>query len=414
MDLLALTKSNTFIIGPVATLLGYIMEGIFEFCNWFGVANIGLSIILFTIIVKLVMLPMAIKQQKFSKLNSVMSPELQAISKKYKGKTDQESMIRQNEETKAVYEKYGTSPTGGCLQLLIQMPILFALYRVIYNIPAYVSSVKNIYDNIVNVLIQIPNYATNQGFIDLASTKAIKAADLGNELRLVDLMYTFNGSDWDKFGSLFNNTALTEAISENLPVINHMNLFLGIDLASPPTAQLWPAVLIPILAGLTQWLSTKLMSTGQTTTDPDAPGANMMKSMNTVMPLMSVFFCFTFASGIGLYWVASSVCQIVIQLFVNKYMDRVDVNDLIQKNLDKVNKKRAKQGLPPKSITKNAVANVKNIKVDPEEEDKKAQEREERIKKATEYYKKTSSQGKSGSLADRASMVQKYNDKHKK
>lgn len=414
MDLLALTKSNTFIIGPVATLLGYIMEGIFEFCNWFGVANIGLSIILFTIIVKLVMLPMAIKQQKFSKLNSVMSPELQAISKKYKGKTDQESMIRQNEETKAVYEKYGTSPTGGCLQLLIQMPILFALYRVIYNIPAYVSSVKNIYDNIVNVLIQIPNYATNQGFIDLASTKAIKAADLGNELRLVDLMYTFNGSDWDKFGSLFNNTALTEAISENLPVINHMNLFLGIDLASPPTAQLWPAVLIPILAGLTQWLSTKLMSTGQTTTDPDAPGANMMKSMNTVMPLMSVFFCFTFASGIGLYWVASSVCQIVIQLFVNKYMDRVDVNDLIQKNIDKVNKKRAKQGLPPKSITKNAVANVKNIKVDPEEEDKKAQEREERIKKATEYYKKTSSQGKSGSLADRAAMVQKYNDKHKK
>ncbi len=414
MDLLALTKSNTFIIGPVATLLGYIMEGIFEFCNWFGVANIGLSIILFTIIVKLVMLPMAIKQQKFSKLNSVMSPELQAISKKYKGKTDQESMIRQNEETKAVYEKYGTSPTGGCLQLLIQMPILFALYRVIYNIPAYVSSVKNIYDNIVNVLIQIPNYATNQGLIDLASTKAIKAADLGNELRLVDLMYTFNGSDWDKFGSLFNNTALTEAISENLPVINHMNLFLGIDLASPPTAQLWPAVLIPILAGLTQWLSTKLMSTGQTTTDPDAPGANMMKSMNTVMPLMSVFFCFTFASGIGLYWVASSVCQIVIQLFVNKYMDRVDVNDLIQKNLDKVNKKRAKQGLPPKSITKNAVANVKNIKVDPEEENKKAQEREERIKKATEYYKKTSSQGKSGSLADRAAMVQKYNDKHNK
>ena len=85
------------------------------------------------------MLPLTIKQQKSSKLMAVMQPEIQAIQKKYKGKeNDQKAMMMMQTETKAVYEKYGTSMTGGCLPLLIQMPIIFALYRVIYNIPAYV------------------------------------------------------------------------------------------------------------------------------------------------------------------------------------------------------------------------------------------------------------------------------------
>ena len=92
----------------------------------------------------MLMLPMQIKQQKFSKLNSVMTPEIQKIQKKYQGKKDQQSQLAQQEEIKAVYDKYGTSPTGSCLQLLIQMPILFALYRVIMNVPAYVLSLIHI------------------------------------------------------------------------------------------------------------------------------------------------------------------------------------------------------------------------------------------------------------------------------
>ena len=127
-----LTKSTTFIIGPVASLLGYIMNAIFLLQEKIGIANIGLCIILFTIVIYMILMPLTIQQQKFSRLSARMNPELQAIQKKYKGKNqDQAAMMKMNEETQAVYSKYGVNPMGSCLQLIIQMPILFALYRVI-------------------------------------------------------------------------------------------------------------------------------------------------------------------------------------------------------------------------------------------------------------------------------------------
>ena len=131
------------ILGPIASILGWVMDRLFAITGVFGIENIGLCIILFTIVVKLLMLPLTIKQQKSSKLMAVMQPELQAIQKKYKGKeNDQKAMMMMQTESKAVYEKYGTSMTGGCLPLLIQLPIILALYRVIYNIPAYVNTVR--------------------------------------------------------------------------------------------------------------------------------------------------------------------------------------------------------------------------------------------------------------------------------
>ena len=412
--LLSLTKSDTFIIGPVANLLGYIMEGIFVFCSWFGIANIGLSIILFTLIVKLLMLPMSIKQQKFSKLNAVMMPEIQAIQKKYKDKKDQESLLKQQAETKAVYEKYGTSPTGGCLQLLIQMPIIFALYRVIYNIPAYVASVKEVYMEIGNALIErVPDYSQVEGFVELAKaniTQGSRTLEAGNVNKLVDAMYNFDHSEWNKFTELF--PSLTDVVAERLPEIDRMNAFFGINLATAPANNLWPAIIIPILAGLTQWYSTKLM-TANTPQREDDPTAKTMNTMNTIMPLVSVFFCFTFASGIGVYWVASSVCQIIIQLIVNKHMEKIDVNQLIEKNLEKVNKKRAKQGLPPQKMTKASVASLHQIEENENARLEKIAKREAQMKKSTEFYNQ-SSNAKPGSLAAKANMVQKYNETHKK
>ena len=137
--MILLTQDSTPIIGWVAKLLGYIMNAIFMAIDFIGLPNIGLAIILFTIVVNLLMLPLTIKQQRFSKLQAKMNPELQAIQAKYKGKKDNESMMAQNQETQAVYAKYGVSPAGSCVQLLIQMPILFALYRVIQAMPAYVT-----------------------------------------------------------------------------------------------------------------------------------------------------------------------------------------------------------------------------------------------------------------------------------
>lgn len=146
--------TNTPIIREVAVVLGIIMQGLYNLFSAIGIHNIGLCIITFTVVVKLLMIPMSIKQQRFQKLSALINPEIQAIQKKYKNKKDQASIMKMQEETKAIYSKYGTSPTGGCLQLLIQMPILFALYAVISNVPLYVDQVNTMYTNISTQIIK--------------------------------------------------------------------------------------------------------------------------------------------------------------------------------------------------------------------------------------------------------------------
>ena len=178
MSGIILTQNQTFIIGPVAQLLGYIMEGIFFCLDKIGIPNTGLAIILFTVVVNLLMMPLTIKQQKFSKLSAKMNPEVQAIRDKYKNKTDNESMLRMKDETDAVYAKYGVSPTGSCLQLLIQMPILFALYRVIYSMPAYVGKIKEAFFPLVDKLIA---QAGSADFIQTFKDAAMFANQFTNE-----------------------------------------------------------------------------------------------------------------------------------------------------------------------------------------------------------------------------------------
>ena len=142
-----LTQYNGAILGPIAKVLGYILQGIYAFFDLFGIHNTGLCIIIFTFIVNALMIPITIKQQKFSKLNTIMAPEIQAIQEKYKNKKDQDSVRKMQMEQQAVYSKYGVSSTAGCLPLLITFPIFFALYRVIYNVPAYVPQIKEIKKN---------------------------------------------------------------------------------------------------------------------------------------------------------------------------------------------------------------------------------------------------------------------------
>ena len=155
MNLILLTQNTTPIIGQVAWLLGKIMNAIFYVIDFIGIPNIGLAIILFTIVVNLLMTPLNIKQQKFSKLSAKMNPELQAIEAKYKGRKDNDSMMAKNQEIQLVYAKYGVSPSGSCVQLLIQMPILFALYRVIYSMPAYVTKIGNTFRVLADKIISV-------------------------------------------------------------------------------------------------------------------------------------------------------------------------------------------------------------------------------------------------------------------
>ncbi len=411
-----LTKTTTFIIGPVASLLGYIMNAIFWLQEQIGIANIGLCIILFTIVIYMLMTPLTIKQQRFSKLQNKMNPELQAIQKKYKGKNqDQAAMMKMNEETKAVYEKYGVSPMGSCLQLIIQMPILFALYRVIWNVPAYVNTVKEAFLPLAQNLL---NTAGVQDFMtEVAKTNGVSFKEM-TELTLIDVLYKFKPDNWTGLAEAFPD--MKGLIESTQSSVDRMNYFLGLNIADSPMQIISNAVktgaillaigaaLIPILSALSQWFNSKLLSTTndtQTNQQNDSM-ASTMKTMNTVMPLMSAVFCLTLPVGMGIYWIAGAVVRCIQQIVVNKKIDKMDIDELVKKNLDKVNKKREKQGLPPQKITNTAKLNTKNIErpVISEEEKK------EKIQKSTDYYKQNTT-AKPGSLAAKAQMVKQYNER---
>ena len=394
------------IIDFIALLMGYIMQALFFITGGF---NIGLCIILFTIIVRLIMMPMTIKQQRFSKLSAMMQPEIAAIQNKYKGKNDTASIQKMQLETKAVYEKYGTSPTGGCLQMFIQLPIFYGIFAVVRDIPYYVPRVKALFEPVISAITGVTNY--NQVLIDSGLTTA--AYD--TEDALLRFLNAFSSEQWETLKNAFTSygNGISDTIAQQSEKILHVNNFFGINLATAPGFKLSLALLIPLLAGLTQWLSVKLMQSKNPVNNDDEnnTAAQSMKMMNTMMPVISAGFCVSMPSGLGLYWIMGSVVQCIQQIFINKYMDKVDVEKLIAKNMDKVNKKRAKKGLPPKKVDTSAVTNYEEAVQRKEDEVARRGERAKEIKESTEYYNQNA---KPGSLAAKANMVKMYNEKNSK
>ena len=410
LDVVLLTKSSTPIIGLFAEILGFIMNLIFDL----GITNIGVAIIIFTLVINIIMIPLTINQQKSQKLMAVIQPEIKAIQDKYKGKTDNESAMKMNAETRAVYSKYGTSMAGGCLPLLIQMPILFGLYQVIYRIPAYVTSVRSVFETVATSLMQQSDYINKISDLAKAVRLPVENNDYTIPNKVIDLLYKFTPEKWTTLSETFPN--MSSVLETSVPLIKQMNSFLGIDLSVSP----WQGMnniniawIIPILAGVTQFISTKVMTTNQPKNgEPENEMAKQMQSMNTVMPIMSVVFCFTLPAGIGIYWIASALARTVIQLLVNYRLKDLDIDKLVESNLAKQNAKRAKQGLPALSANKKVIENAKHMdeieKQEKEERAKKYEVNAKNLKDSTEYYNKDA---KPGSLASKANMVAKYNEK---
>lgn len=414
-----LTQSTTPIIGQVAWLLGKLMDGIFNvLSSAFGIENIGLCIILFTIIIYTFMIPLTIKQQKFSKLSAVMNPELQAIQKKYKNKRDQESMLKMQEEMKMVYDKYGTSQMGGCLQLVIQFPILLALWKVIQNIPAYVGGVKDMYMPLVNEIMATGGYQKIMEKIGSASPIMINPEkfDYTKTNTIVDVLYKFQPSTWDTLKDKFPD--LSSLIDSTSGQISHINNFLGANISDAPVNLMMDALktgailvaivalLIPILSGLTQWINIKLMPQSPGMDDRENPMANSMKTMNMIMPLFSVFMCFTMPAGLGLYWIFSAICRSVQQVAINKYLDRMDMDELVKKNMEKAKKKYEKKKVSTEELNQMATKKVRNIAVEQKHNHTADSEQEAKLQLAAERGKNA----KPGSLTAKANMVRKFNE----
>jgi len=410
------------LFGGIATFFGWIMDFIFRGVSAIGLPNIGICIIIFTVVTKILLYPLSLKQSQSQKLNSVIQPEIAAVQAKYKGReNDQQAMMMQQAEIKAVYQKYGTSMTAGCLPLLIQLPIIFGLYRVIINIPQYVASVRIYFENIINAIggtsaiAKVNEFIVENDLSKILSQARISGGECKTVMDCVNFLNKLDASQWLLFIDKFSDKA--DVITTNLATITSMNNFLGIDLATQPIAygltnpKAW---IIPLLAGVSQYLSSLVMQ--KMTPKPagsdeaSAKSAAMMNSMNVMMPIMSVVFCFTFASGIGVYWIAQAVVMTLQQLYINKKMEKLDVNELIRKNLEKTNRKRAKKGLPPV----NEKAAEENYKKMQNQLARMQEKRDAAVNKTKELQEEANSYYNTSSIADRARMVQQYNDKHNK
>ncbi len=424
MSTIILTQYSGSILGPIAKVLGWIMNWIYLFlANVFGIENIGITIIVLTILIYMCMLPLTIKQQKFSKLQQKMQPEIKAIQERYKGKKDQESQLAMNEETQALYAKYGISPTGTCLPFLLQMPVFLALYRVIYNVPAYVSGVKAAFDGVVDGII---NTAGFQGIMEkfletMNLTQQIKADFNSTDLSavknfIVDSIYKMPTSGWKTLSDSFPN--LQNVIQSTRDQLNHMNAFLGLNISDSPLTIITNsfkeksylfvilAFLIPVVSYASQMLNIKLMP--QADSDPDNPMAKQMKTMNYTMPLVSVGITFTVPVGLGIYWIFSSLTRGVQQYFVNKHIQNLDLDEMIAKNQEKRKKKLEKMGINENQIRNAAKLSTKsNAQLSAT---MTKAERDAKIEKAYEYRKTANP----NSLTAKANLVKDFNERNNK
>ena len=372
------------IIEPIASLLGKVLDVLFVGINAIGLGNIAIAIILFTLLVKLLMLPLTAKQSKMMKLNSIIGPEVRAIQNKYKDKKgDQNAMLKMQEETKAVYAKYGTSQMGGCVQMLIQFPILLALYRVFQRIPMYVTSLKALFINILgdggNGIMSAADYSDFMS--NTFNTGTLAKIDWSNVNDAVVAMNSFTTEQWNLLKEHF--TSYASVIADNQAKITEMNTFIGINVSQVPTLALNIAILIPILSGVTQYISVRVSQGKSNQDDSDNPAAASMKMMNIFMPIMSAFIAFSVPAGLGLYWIATAVIQTIIQICINRYYDKLGVDEIVRRNVEQRNKKRAKKGLPPEKIAKNATTSTKKI-----DSQTKSQERIDKLQQKKEQNDK--------------------------
>ena len=406
--------------------MGYIMEGIYFVFSHMGIYDIGLCIIVFTIVIRMFLLPMQVKQQKFSKLNAIMSPEIKAIQDKYKGKKDQETQMKQQAEIKEVYAKYGTSPTGSCLQLLIQMPILFALYAVIRDIPQYVTSVKSTYEHYIIKLTtaQVDEYFGSKAILGKEYVKGkLSGAQLsGGQIKNCIAAMTGTNSTGKTLSLAHNHTLrqlLDNVHNEYSNIMSSMNKFCGLLIGDSPSTNIKgqaigiiiAGIALPVLSGVFQFVSVQLTTRmNKNAQTADVPGmGGSMKIMNFIMPIFSIYMCYILPVGIGIYWCIGSLVMMVQQLCINKYLDKKGMDAIIEENRKKAAKKAERKKARKGIYRENVIDAAQNKAKAKDESGMSAAEKEAKLQKAKEAAAK-----KQGSLAAKANLVSDYNKKNDK
>lgn len=423
-----LTPYDGAILGPIAKLLGWIMDLIYVFMyNNFGVETVGWSIIILTLLIYTLMFPMTYKQQKFTKLQQKMQPELKVIQDKYKNKKDEASVMAMNNETQMIYDKYGVNPMGSCLQMIVQMPIWLALYRVFYNVPAYITSIKDKFIPIADEIVSVNGFADIMAKVqsdfkvsvtkttDFVVSETNTIENVKNYvidiISKVPSLADLNSSEY--FGNL---DSVTEIVNYGIEEFNKFNIFLGMNISDNPwniiknsfATKNYLAMILPIAIPVSYYfinkISLKLSTASTGKKDANDMMAQQMESMNKTMPLMMVFFCFITPVGLGLYWIVSAAYRSLQQYLLNKHFDKIDYDVIIEKNKEKAKKKQEKRGVYENQIREAAAMKTRSIE---------SKANIGNFKEVDEdAYTNTNKNYKPGSMAAKANMVREYNEKN--
>lgn len=349
-----------FIVGPIANLMGIVYNWLFNFIYSFTeTGSLVLAIILFTLLVKLILFPLSYKQIKGTYRMQMLQPELNRIKAKYANKNDEESQRRMSFEIQEFQRENGASMFAGCLPLLIQLPILYALYYIFNQPYQYVDVISGIYNQTTQALLNI-DAATRVEILKPIILAKNLTVDVSVFDQVFSLVKSMSAADWSSVISAAGNagSALSEIIAQKYSI----EYFFGLNLVS--TAGLsFPGILIPIISGLTTYLSTWYMQKRQKAMnggEVDDAAAGMTKSMNVIMPIMMGVITINVPIALGIYWTLSNLFSVLQTWATYKVLDKKDKKG----ELTFKDKKKSKKKDEPKStiVDRNKFTNQKGGK----------------------------------------------------
>ncbi len=426
-----LTQSANSILRPIARALGLLMNGIYNLMDsLFNVQNVALTVVIFTVIIYIIMLPLTIQQQKFSKMSQIMNPEIQAVQKKYRGKRDTASQQAQQAETQAIYRKYGVRPSGSCVFLVIQFLILIPLYRVIYSVPGYVTRVKETFTELVTDIMMTDGYQTTlTDFFERISennsvmrqvTLVFDGTQTEASDSIIDMLYRCTSDNWHELAQLF--PSISDVVQTTQTAVEHFTSFLSASIVYSPIVLIrtsaasgdallvFIGVLIPIISAASQFLSVRLMP--QANTGAGDQMGSQMRMMNYIMPIYSFFIVFFLPIGIGIYWITGAIIRIVQQFFINRYFDRIDMAQVVEQNKQKAEEREKKRverkGVSSEELRSAARINTRQINA-PQQPQRSMSDKAASVSKASSSSQKSSGKSSSNKSSSNKSSTNKSN-----
>ena len=312
---------------------GAILNVIFEGVTLISpVAALGITIILFTLVARILMTPLQLSSQRTSRGMSKIQPELQKIQNKYKNKNDQQSQLQMSQEMQALYKKYKINPFAGCLPLLIQFPLIIALFNVLRTPAQYINKLGEVYTNIANLITtNVSNYQQYlEPFASAVQLNSRVNYDLTQTGQVAQFLSHLTTAQWNE---LLGQIGTVPGLDKVFELKQGYETFLSMNVVDTPkllmSSGMWIAILVPVIAGASTYIFSKITmaangSVQATASDQPNPAESMMKTMNIVMPIMTAFMSYTMPIGLALYWIAGNVIMMGQQWIVNKMLAKQD------------------------------------------------------------------------------------------